>query len=120
MYFEYGEKEINYLKKKDKRLGEAIDKIGMLKRPIDTDIFTAIIRAILGQQVSMQARETVFARMQTALSGISAKSMNNLTIEDIQAFGTTFKKAEYMKDFAQKVYCKCVSVRYCSRSNSGT
>ncbi len=28
MYFDYGEKEINYLKKKDKRLGEAIDKIG--------------------------------------------------------------------------------------------
>ncbi len=103
MYFEYGEKEINYLKKKDKRLGEAIDKIGMLKRPIDTDIFTAIIRAILGQQVSRQARETVFARMETALSGISAKSINNLTIEDIQAFGTTFKKAEYMKDFAEKV-----------------
>ncbi len=103
MYFEYGEKETNYLKKKDKRLGESIDKIGMLKRPIDTDIFTAIIRAILGQQVSRQARETVFGRMETALSGITAESINNLTKEEVQSFGTTFKKAEYMKDFAQKV-----------------
>ncbi len=104
MYFEYGEKEINYLKKKDKRLGEAIDKIGMLKRPIDSDIFIAIIRAILGQQVSRQARETVFCRMENALFGITAENINNLKIEEIQAFGTTFKKAEYMKDFAQKVY----------------
>ncbi len=103
MYFEYGEKEINCLKKKDKRLGEAIDKIGMLKRPIDTDIFTAIIRAIIGQQVSRQARETVFGRMKDALLVITAENVNKLTIDEIQAFGTTFKKAEYMKDFALKV-----------------
>ncbi len=103
MYFEYGEKEISYLKKKDKRLGEAIEKIGMLKRPIDGDIFTAIIRAILGQQVSRQARETVFRRMKDALSDITAESVNCRTVEEIQTFGTTFKKAEYMKDFAEKV-----------------
>ncbi len=103
MYFEYGEKEINYLKKKDKRLGEAIDKIGMLKRPIDTDIFTAIIRAILGQQVSRQARETVFSRMEHSISSITAENINCLTVEEIQAFGTTFKKAEYIKDFALKI-----------------
>ncbi len=103
MYFEYGEKETNYLKNKDKRLGEAIEKIGILKRPIDTDVFTAIIRAILGQQVSRQARETVFGRMRDELTIISAVKLNNLTIEEIQAFGTTFKKAEYMKEFAEKV-----------------
>ncbi len=103
MYFEYGEKEINYLKKKDKRLGEAIEKIGMLKRPIDTDVFTAIIRAILGQQVSRQARETVFGRMKSALSVITAENINTLTADEIQGFGTTFKKAEYIKDFALKV-----------------
>ncbi len=102
MYFVYGEKEINYLKKKDKRLGETINRIGILKRPIDTDVFTAIIRAILGQQVSRQARETVFSRMNEGL-GISAETINSATIDEIQTFGTTFKKAEYMKDFAQKV-----------------
>lgn len=103
MYFEYGEKEINYLKKKDKKLGEVIDKIGMVQRSIDDDIFTAIIRAILGQQISRQARETVFKRMRDALGGITAESINDLAVDDIQALGTTFKKAEYMKDFAGKV-----------------
>ncbi len=102
MYYEYGETQINYLKQKDKRLGEAIDKIGMLKRPIDEDIFTAIIRAIIGQQISRQARETVFGRMKEALKEITAKNINSLTLEEIQAFGTTFKKAEYIKDFANK------------------
>ncbi len=105
MYFEYGEKELNHLKKKDKRLGEAIEKIGILKRPIDADVFTAIIRAILGQQVSRQARETVFLRMKDSLSAITAESISGATIEEIQSFGTTFKKAEYIKEFAEKVLC---------------
>ncbi len=103
MYFEYGEKEISYLKKKDKKLGEAIDKIGMVERNIDRDIFSAIIRAILGQQISRQAWETVFKRVKDALGEITAERMNSLTVEEIQAFGTTFKKAEYMKDFSKKV-----------------
>ncbi len=104
MYFNYGEKEINYLRKKDKKLGAAIDEIGMIKRQIDEDIFTAIIRAIIGQQVSSQARETVFNRLQSAAGRIAAGTIMEMTIDEIQAFGTTFKKAEYIKDFAQKVY----------------
>lgn len=28
MYFQYGDKETDYLKKKDKTLGEVIDRIG--------------------------------------------------------------------------------------------
>jgi DNA-3-methyladenine glycosylase II len=31
-YFEYGQKEIDYLKRKDKKLGAAIDQIGFIKR----------------------------------------------------------------------------------------
>ena len=32
MYFEYGDTEIEYLKRKDKKLGEAIDHIGHIYR----------------------------------------------------------------------------------------
>ena len=39
MFFEYGEKEITYIKQKDKRLAEIIDKIGMIEREVDTDLF---------------------------------------------------------------------------------
>ena len=43
MFFAYGEKEITYLKRKDKRLAEIIDKIGMIEREVDTDLFSAVI-----------------------------------------------------------------------------
>ena len=32
VFFQYGETEIDYLKRKDKRLGEVIDKVGHMKR----------------------------------------------------------------------------------------
>ena len=39
MYFEYGDTEIEYPKRKDKKLGEAIDHIGHIYREVDADIF---------------------------------------------------------------------------------
>lgn len=34
MYFEYGEAELSYLRKKDKRLGEVIDRVGRVYRTV--------------------------------------------------------------------------------------
>ncbi len=37
MYFQYGETEINYLKRKDKKLAWAIEQIGHIERKLDAD-----------------------------------------------------------------------------------
>ena len=63
MYFEYGKKEIEYLKSKDKRLAEVIDKIGMIERKVDCDLFSSVVHHIIGQQISTKAQETVWQRM---------------------------------------------------------
>lgn len=38
-FFPYGEQEIAYLKSRDKRLGEVIDKVGMVEKAGDTRPF---------------------------------------------------------------------------------
>jgi DNA-3-methyladenine glycosylase II len=38
MYFEYGDKETEYLKRKDKRLGDEIDATGHIEREVDDDL----------------------------------------------------------------------------------
>ena len=48
MYFEYGKKEIEYLKSKDKRLAEVIDKIGMIEHKVDSDLFSSVVHHIIG------------------------------------------------------------------------
>ena len=35
LYFEYGKKETEYLSKRDKKLGEAIERIGHIDRVVD-------------------------------------------------------------------------------------
>ena len=42
MYFEYGDAEICYLKKRDARLAEVIDSVGHIYREADTDLFSSL------------------------------------------------------------------------------
>ena len=55
MVFAYGETELAWLRKKDKRLGEVIDRIRHVDRAVDPDLFSAVIHHIIGQQISMKA-----------------------------------------------------------------
>ena len=52
VYFAYGETELSYLRQKDKRLGEVIDRIGQIDRAVDTDLFSSVVHHIIGQQIS--------------------------------------------------------------------
>lgn len=103
MFFPYGQKEMDYLGQKDKRLGAVIERLGFIERPIDSDIFTAVVRAILGQQISRQARETVYQRLVTAFGEITPIALANSSVSTLQAFGMTFRKAEYLQRFAETV-----------------
>ena len=63
MYFQYGDRETEYLKKKDKVLGAAIEKIGHIEREVDRDLFSSVIHHIIGQQISTKAQATIWRRM---------------------------------------------------------
>ncbi|MDR2920875.1 MAG: DNA-3-methyladenine glycosylase 2 family protein [Tannerella sp.] len=103
VYFQYGEKEVEHLKRVDKRLAVVIDQIGMVKRSVIPDLFTALIHSIIGQQISTKAHQTVWERMETELGKITPAVIDNLPLEKLQQFGITFKKAAYIKSVAQKI-----------------
>ncbi len=103
MYFRYGEKESAYLKEKDKLLGAAIDRIGQIRRPVETDLFSSIVRQIIGQQISTRAQRTVWERLRAKAGSIDAATLSSLELETLQTLGMTFRKAGYIKDFAERV-----------------
>ena len=103
MYFEYGQKETDYLKSRDKKLGEAIDRIGHIYRKVDPDLFSSVIHHIIGQQISTAAQETIWKRLTDKVGTVDADTLLSMSREDLQSIGTTFKKVDYMKDFAEKV-----------------
>ena len=94
---------LEYLKKKDRKLGAVIDRIGPLYRPIDTDLFESVVHQIVGQQISTKAQKTIWARMQSALGEVTPQTIATAAPEDLQQLGLTFRKVGYMQDFARKV-----------------
>lgn len=103
MFFQYGEKEINYLKRKDKKLAWAIEQIGHIERRLDVDLFASVVRHIVGQQISSKAQATVWARLEDRLSVVTPASVHAASPEELQSLGMSLRKAEYIKDFASKI-----------------
>lgn len=104
MYFEYGEDEITYLRNKDKKLAEVIDRIGMIEREVDTDLFSSVVHHIIGQQISTKAQATIWQRMKENLGEVNAETILSADISKLQSLGMTSRKAEYITDFAEKVH----------------
>lgn len=103
MYFTYGETEINYLKRKDKKLALAIEQIGHIERKLDANLFAAVVRHIVGQQISSKAQATVWARLEARLKDVTPAGVHAASAQELQALGMSLRKAEYIKDFADKI-----------------
>ena len=103
MYFQYGETEINYLKRKDKKLAWAIEKIGHIERKLDANLFAAVVRHIVGQQISSKAQATVWARLEARLKVVTPFTVHAASAEELQGLGMSLRKAEYIKDFADRI-----------------
>lgn len=103
MYFTYGETEINYLKRKDKKLALAIEQIGHIERRLDANLFAAVVRHIVGQQISSKAQATVWERLEARLKDVTPLAVHAVSAQELQALGMSLRKAEYIKDFADKI-----------------
>lgn len=103
MYFAYGETELSYLRKKDKRLGAIIDRVGRVERVVDTDLFSSVVHHIVGQQITTKAQETIWRRLRETLGEVNAETVLAAGVPALQSLGMTFRKAEYITDFAEKV-----------------
>lgn len=113
--FDYGQKEIDFLTCKDKKLGAAIDRIGIIQREITPDPFTALVSSVVSQQISKKAAETVYNRLCLLLGdstpesnseerinpeSINPESITQVGLSEIQACGMSERKAGYIKGIA--------------------
>ena len=105
--FEYGERELNHLKKKDKKLGEQIDRIGLIQREVNPNTFFALVESIIGQQISGKAAATVRNRLEK-LTGFRADKLSAMPADEIQSCGMSMRKAMYIKGIADAAVNKTV------------
>ena len=103
MYYHYSKDAIDYLAKKDKKLKLVIERIGMIKRQVNPDLYESIIFHIIGQQISTKAHKTVFDRLVYMVDNINPNSIISLTDQQLQSIGISFRKVTYIKGFTQTI-----------------
>lgn len=102
-YFEYGQTQINYLKERDAKLAKVIDKVGKIEREIITDLFSALVYSIIGQQISTKAHQTIWQRLIARLGVVNSANILKIPAEDLQSLGLSWRKVEYIKGIAHQV-----------------
>lgn len=103
MIFPYSQKELDYLAARDPLLGGVIRRVGVIERTVEEDVFSAVVHHIIGQQISMRAQETVWRRLQELLGEVTPDTLAAADIEAVKGCGMTYRKADYIRDFAEKV-----------------
>lgn len=103
MIFEYGDEAVSYLASRDERLADAMERIGHVEREVDTDLFSSVMHHIIGQQISTKAQATIWGRMRDKFGQVTPEAVDAASVEGLQSLGMTFRKAEYLKDFAARV-----------------
>ncbi|MFP5222943.1 MAG: DNA-3-methyladenine glycosylase family protein [Acidobacteriota bacterium] len=102
--FLYGQAEIDHLKRRDKKLGAAMDALGMLERRVTPDLFAALLRSIVAQQISAKAVDTIWGRLRGKVGPVrevTPEAVANLDVADIQQCGMSMRKAGYIKGIAE-------------------
>ena len=99
-FFQYGQKETDYLKKKDKRLAEVIDRIGPVQREIIPDLFAGLVNSIVGQQISTKAFITIWNRIKDLFGTVTSERILSKSAEELQKCGITMKKSVYIRNIA--------------------
>ena len=104
MYFEYGSLEKEYLTKKDNNIAMAIIHYGHIYREVEKDIFKALIKNILSQQISSKAYETILNKFIDLTKDFDKKRLLTIDENDYRKYGISKRKAEYIKTIISQKY----------------
>jgi len=103
--FQYGQAEIEYLTRRDRKLGRAIGHIGMIERQVTPDLFTALVKSVVAQQISRKAADTVWGKLCERLLDITPRNVASTDVSDIQKCGLSMRKARYIKGIGEAAIC---------------
>ena len=89
--------------KKDKALNVALRAVPEIKLRKNTDLYLALMRAIVGQQLSVKAARTIWERFLKLFPDGYPDASQVITLTDttLRGVGLSFQKAGYIRNIAQ-------------------
>jgi DNA-3-methyladenine glycosylase II len=97
------DKNVKMLKQADSELGKLITRIGNIDVPLRENRFEALVKSIIGQQLSLKAANTIFNKLQILSKEIEPEVLMEFPDEEMKKTGTSSRKASYIKDLCHKV-----------------
>jgi DNA-3-methyladenine glycosylase II len=94
-----------HLAKRDKVLRKMIRANPVPELVSRGDAFQALARAIVGQQLSVKAAQTIWGRVAVCAGKVAPARMALLRDEDLRACGLSGQKVSYVKDLARRFAC---------------
>lgn len=88
----------------DPRLAEVIKRVGRT-RPDFTprDPLAALVRALVSQQLSTKAADTIHKRVLQLMPSLTAEHLLRVSPADLRAAGLSGQKVSYLRDLAERV-----------------
>jgi DNA-3-methyladenine glycosylase II len=95
-------KALDHLQKADVILGSIIARVGPCKMTYRDPSFEMLARAIVFQQLSTKAAQTIYGRLEEAAGGpLTPQSIQNLSIGEMRRAGLSRQKLGYIRDLAE-------------------
>ena len=99
----YWNKAVKYLSKKDPVMKKLISQYEDKTLTTRKDIFYSLCKSIIGQQISVQAANSVFKKFEKACNGkINPKKINKLRLSALKRCGLSRQKVKGIKELAIK------------------
>ncbi|MFR1533461.1 MAG: DNA-3-methyladenine glycosylase family protein [Bilophila wadsworthia] len=94
---------LDALKRRDKRLGRVIERLGPIRRGVEPDLFTALVDSVIAQQISGRAAQTISDRLHILVGNFTPQGLAEADPSQIQQCGLSQRKVGYIQGIAREV-----------------
>src|SRR5260370_8366010 len=94
-----------YLSEVDPVMQAVIERVGPCTLEPDPDVFTALVDAIISQQISVRAADAIMARVRAALpeEKVTPEALLPFEFEQLRTLGLSTPKARYIRNLVELV-----------------
>ena len=112
MIFKYTIEQAREMANREPRLQDVIDRLGMIEREMEPDLYLGVIKSIVSQQISTGAYQTIWNKIAELAKEVRPDTIAALSRESLQACGLSWRKVDYILEFSQAVVAGVVDLDY--------
>ena len=99
---DYWDDACKQLSKRDAVLKRLIKQHGTARLKSRGDAFSTLARSIIGQQISVKAADSVWAKFETTVGKVKPANVLKHDVAALRAAGLSLRKADYIRDLSER------------------